>query len=166
MHRQISSRGFVLLAALCAACVTRPTPSAIAERGSAANDQQAIRDRLRDWVIATNAGDHARANDIWEADVQGWFPQDAAYTPAAAAAAAGADASITGRSTYEVTIDEVLVSGDLAVVRDTWRETRRFNGGSSATRTIRSFEVWRRQPDGAWRIARWISAPDRWSARP
>jgi hypothetical protein len=25
---------------------------------------------------------------------------------------------------------------------------------------VRSFEVWRRQPDRAWKIARWISAPE------
>jgi hypothetical protein len=25
---------------------------------------------------------------------------------------------------------------------------------------VRSFEVWRRQPDRTWKIARWISAPE------
>jgi steroid delta-isomerase len=58
-----------------------------------------------------------------------------------------------------VDVVEVMVSGDLAVVRDIWRMTR-IAGADTTVQVIRSFEVWRRQPDGRWRIARWISAPE------
>jgi ketosteroid isomerase-like protein len=54
----------------------------------------------------------------------------------------------------------VIVSGRLAVVRDTWRFTTGSGAADSAVAVVRSFEVWRRLPDGAWKIARWISAPE------
>jgi len=66
------------------------------------------------------------------------------------------------RSTYSVTINEVLVSTDLAVVRDTWEETLHSPDGRTARRVIQSFEVWQPQPDGHWKISRWISAPGPW----
>ncbi len=142
----------VLLAVMSAACAT-----------SRATDEQVIRAALADWAVANNAGDQARANQIWAPGVQGWFPSGEEFRNTAAAQIAGASAEQPARSTFELNIEEVLVSGNLAVVRDTWRETRHF-GAASAKRTIKSFEVWQRQPDGKWRISRWISTPDRWVA--
>ena len=49
-----------------------------------------------------------------------------------------------------------MVSGDLAVVRDIWTETVTPAKGAATRKAFRSIEVWRRQPDGNWRIARWI----------
>src|SRR5205085_8631741 len=57
------------------------------------------------------------------------------------------------RNTYTVTVNDVIVSTDLAVARDTWEETL-YNARFSTTahRTIQSFEVWQPQPDGQWKI--------------
>jgi ketosteroid isomerase-like protein len=52
-----------------------------------------------------------------------------------------------------------MVSGDLAVVRDIWRITR-IAGGDTTYQILKGIEVWRRQPDLAWRIARWVTAPE------
>jgi ketosteroid isomerase-like protein len=50
-------------------------------------------------------------------------------------------------------IEEVLVSGDLAVVRVVW--TLHVSGPTPAEETVETengVDVFRRQPDGAWRI--------------
>jgi ketosteroid isomerase-like protein len=152
MPLRLLSCALVLLS--MTACMTWPA-------GDQKADERAIRMALRDWVDAHNRGDEERASRIWAPGVTGWFPASDQFTTAAAAALLGVAATTASRSTYEVTIDEILLSGDLAVVRDTWQETRHF-GDSHARRVIRSFEVWQRQSDHSWRITRWISAPEPW----
>ena len=63
------------------------------------------------------------------------------------------------RLTTQGSVDEVMVSGDLAVVRVVWTTmtVSRARGDSSevrATRRMKDLQVWRRDPDGAWRFAR------------
>jgi ketosteroid isomerase-like protein len=126
-----------------------------------------IRRRLADWVRQTNLGDQAAAASIWAPTVKGWFPQGAEFRDTAAYAAAGRrPATARAASSYDLEIDEVAVSGDLAVVHDRWTERRRLAPGSTVIRTIRGSETWRCQPGGDWRIARWVSAPEHWRAAP
>lgn len=55
------------------------------------------------------------------------------------------------------------MSGSLAAVHDIWTETLHFDGSKvTVRRVIRGSEMWRRQPDGKWKIARWLSAPEKW----
>jgi len=66
-------------------------------------------------------------------------------------------ASIT--ATTRPTFDEILVSGDLAIVRVRWTTTIRSAATDStpareATRWLRDLQVWRREPDGAWKFIR------------
>jgi ketosteroid isomerase-like protein len=56
----------------------------------------------------------------------------------------------------EPTIHEILVSGDLAVVRLTWTLTAERNGARDLT-TEEGMDVFRRAPDGLWSIARYIA---------
>ena len=63
------------------------------------------------------------------------------------------------KTMYALTINEVIVDGSLAVVRDTWIETTKQDFGPDKVDTFRSYEVWRRQPDERWRISRWIDGP-------
>jgi ketosteroid isomerase-like protein len=56
----------------------------------------------------------------------------------------------------EPTIHEILVSGDLAVVRLTWTLTAERNGARDVT-TEEGMDVFRRAPDGVWSIARYIA---------
>jgi ketosteroid isomerase-like protein len=132
--------------------------------GQTSNDRSAVEHQIRqsieDWRAAANRGDMAGTTRIWAPGVQGWFPSATEFTNAAAF-----DDKVDARSlhsTYAVTINEVLVSTDLAVVRDTWEETLHAPHGQTARRVIQSFEVWQPQSDGAWKIARWISAPGPW----
>jgi ketosteroid isomerase-like protein len=123
-----------------------------------------IRKALADWVAATNRRDDAAADVIWGPNVVGWFPEAPEFSNSAAFALAGIpekkDASY---STYELKIEEVAVSGSMAAVYDIWTETKHFNGSSvTVRRIIRGNELWRLQPDGKWRIVRFVSAPEKW----
>jgi ketosteroid isomerase-like protein len=55
---------------------------------------------------------------------------------------------------YAVNVVEVMVSGPMAVVRDIWRFTTSPRPGDSTVSIVRGFEVWQRQPDHQWKIAR------------
>ena len=122
------------------------------------NVEATIRARLAAWETAYNAGDRKTTFAIWAPDLVGWYPGVPDITFEQEKLALERPAPAGPRSRLHVQIVEVLVSGDLAVVRDIWTETPPEGSAASPTR-IPSFEVWRRQPDGDWKIARWISAP-------
>jgi len=119
-----------------------------------------IRTTLLRWAEAATAQDHETTMAVWARDLIGWYPgqPDDTYEREAAAAAHPADP--TRRSRTQVTVNEVMVSGRMAVVRDTWVITQWKPSGDSTVLKIRGFEVWQPQADGVWRIARWISAPE------
>lgn len=58
---------------------------------------------------------------------------------------------------YEVDIHEVIVSGDLAVVRLTWTL---FVTPMNVTAVEPGMDVFRKEADGAWRIVRYLSYED------
>jgi ketosteroid isomerase-like protein len=130
--------------------------------GEAANT---IRARLARWVEQANADDRQGMNEVWAPGLIGWFPRYPAFTDSAAAVVAGVDArSIApAPSRYEIVIDDIAASGEMAAVHDIWTETKTFAGNRSVRRTIRGSELWKCQPDGRWRIARYVSAPEAWS---
>ena len=62
-------------------------------------------------------------------------------------------ATVTARTTP--TFDEILVSGDMAVVRVRWTTTiADAAAGRSSTRRMKDLQVWRRERDGAWMFVR------------
>lgn len=59
---------------------------------------------------------------------------------------------------YSLRIKEVLVDGDLAVVRLVWTLTiRPADGGGAVVSEEPGMDVFRRQPDGSWKIVRYIA---------
>ena len=123
-----------------------------------AQAESQIRRALDRWVQAANRQDWKAALDVWAPDLIGWYPgmPEITYEREAANAARPPSAKTT---TFQVTVNEVIVSGPLAVLRDTWVFTTR-SSSVDFTEKVRSFEVWRRQPDNSWKISRWISAPE------
>jgi steroid delta-isomerase len=120
--------------------------------------ESTIRAKLAAWETAYNSGDRKTAFAIWAPDLVGWYPGIPDVTWQQEKDALDRPAPAAPQSRLHVQIVEVIVSGGLAVVRDIWTETPPAGSAAPATR-IASFEVWRRQPDGDWKIARWISAP-------
>jgi ketosteroid isomerase-like protein len=125
----------------------------------------AVRQRLADWVRQANSGDQAGTRDVWAPRLAGWFPQAAVFSDSAARSlgASSKDAR-AARTVYDLVIDDIVASGSIVVVHDIWTETREFpQPGRSVYRVIRGSELWRCQPDGRWRIARYVSAPEPWT---
>ena len=131
-------------------------------RADAAADNAAaekqIRAALAGWVDAANRGDYKAASAVWAPDLIGWAPEgpDDTYERETAYAKLPIKAPDT---TYALTINEVIVEGSLAVVRDTWTQTTKQPAGADKVSTFRSYEVWRRQPDASWKISRWLDGP-------
>ena len=135
--------GFALL-------VTLPFAIAHPTADNAAAEKQ-IRAALAGWVEAANRGDYKAASEVWAPE----GPDDT-YEREAAYAKLPIKPPTT---TYALTINEVIVDGSLAVVRDTWTQTTKQAAGANKVETFRSYEVWRRQPDASWKISRWIDGP-------
>jgi ketosteroid isomerase-like protein len=117
-----------------------------------------IRSALGDWVSAANRGDYRAALKVWAPDLIGWAPDGVDDTYQREAAFAGLPVQAP-KTTYKLIINEVIVDGSLAVVRDTWIETTLRDAGPATVSQFRSYEVWRRQPDKTWKISRWIDGP-------
>jgi len=142
--------GFALLAIATLASASPAAENAAAEKQ--------IRAALASWVEAANRGDYKAASAVWAPDLIGWAPEgpDDTYEREAAYAKLPVKPP---KTTYALTIDEVIVDGSLAVVRDTWTQTTKQDAGADKVSTFRSYEVWRRQPDASWKISRWIDGP-------
>jgi len=62
---------------------------------------------------------------------------------------------------YGLDIKEIAVSGDLAAVRLVWTLTIRPKGGGAAIVTREpGLDIFRRQSDGSWKIARLLAFED------
>ena len=59
---------------------------------------------------------------------------------------------------YSLAIKEILVAGDLAVVRLTWTlKVQRKDTPGDITSDEPGMDIFRRQPDGTWKISRFIA---------
>ncbi|WP_421726429.1 YybH family protein [Bauldia sp.] len=120
-----------------------------------ASDVDAIHQRYADWADAFNAGETDGACDLFAADLiatdQGQPERDFD------AVCAILQDSLTDPSReyrYQIDVAEILVEGDLAVVRADWSL---FITPFNVATTERAIDILRREPDGAWRIIRSMS---------
>ena len=115
----------------------------------------------------------AKANAIHDGDFEAWLElhaEDVVFVPPGERiSAAKAALREWAKPVFEnflmedtETVDEVLVSSDLAVIRYSY--TNRFtlkSGGETTSDVGRGFVIFRQQRDGDWKIARhiWNKAP-------
>lgn len=123
-------------------------------------------DATRDSIAAAMRGyvEALRSND--PASVSGWWTDDLVYMAAGAPTVRGRaafDSLLRGLFTANRLVDivehtdEIVVDRDLAVQLGTYSETLRPARGSAIIEKGRYAFVWRRQPGGAWKIARGMS---------
>jgi ketosteroid isomerase-like protein len=148
---KVITAGLLLLAARSAQAQDFPDSASVVRH---------IRAALANWVEAANRQDWKTAARIWAPDLVGWYPGQADDTYAKEIESAAHPRPGRPRTHYEVDVVEVMVSGGMAVVRDIWRFTTKPDTPNAAVTVVRSYEVWKRQNDGQWKIARWISAPE------
>jgi len=144
---------------LCSAClilasITRPSA---AQNPARARDSVAA--AMHAYVQAVRSSDAAA--------LLGWWADDGVYMAEGAKTAAGraaldsvVHAIFATMRVTEVTeqTDEVVVDGNLALVRGMYSETLKPRaGGDAKTLRGRYLFVWRRQATGGWKIARGVS---------
>ena len=120
--------------------------------------EQAVRSALAAWNADFNAGNAERICDLFAPDLRYDFPgfPERGYDDICALLKSSlGDATRT--FSYALDIREVIVSGDLAVVRLVWTLTVRPAGGDAVTSREPGMDIFRKQADGSWRIVRYIA---------
>src|SRR5918994_3241553 len=122
------------------------------------NPETSIRDALASWTSAFN---QARSEEVCglfapelRYDYRG-FPERDFDDICARLRRSLADTS--RKYTYGLDIKEVLVSGDLAVVRLVWHLTVTEAGGKEMQVVEPGMDVFARQPNGSWKIIRYLA---------
>ena len=138
---------------------------ALAAEPAAERDAATIRARLAAWTDAFNRGDAATTCELFADDLQSDMQgAPAGHKAAVCGRIARALAAPGQRLAYAFEIHDILVSGDLASVRLTWTLTEERGGVTTRTQDI-GLDVFRRDADGAWRIARYVAFPVEGMAR-
>ena len=132
--------------------------AATAAHADSAADEAAIMRRLQRWTADFNARDAAGVCDLFAPDLVYSIPEIVRGTRETMCASL---ARILARSDIQLHYDnpdvhEILVLGDVAIVRLTWTLTTQVNGARDTT-TEEGMDIFRRQPDGKWSIARFIA---------
>lgn len=121
--------------------------------------EKAIRDALARWTADFNARDATRICDLFAPDLRYDFrglPERDYNAICSLLQRALADQS--KKITYSFDIKEIIVSGDMAIVRLVWTSKVSREGSAQVTETKEpGLDVFRRQPDGQWRIARYMA---------
>lgn len=153
MRRSVSTIILGLLA--CSATVA-------AARADSAADRAAIIERLHRWTAAFNARDAAGACDLFTPGLVAIVPGMADGSRDAVCERIARVLNDRDLSVHydEPDIREIIVSGDLAVVRLFWTLRTRKDGVEDSTIEA-GMDIFERQPDGVWSIARYMSFPDR-----
>ena len=144
-----------LAARALATCACLLSASAPAARADEAVEKAAITARLRGFSDAFNARDADRLCDIFAPDLIATIP----FAPEASRAAiCGNLERLLARPDLRLDyaypdIREIILAGDLAVVRVIWTLTVHKGAEQDATEEA-GIDVFRRQPDGRWSIAR------------
>lgn len=133
-------------------------PAMLSASAWAGSDEDLIRRRLEDWAAAFNARDAVAACDLFAPDLSYSLPELSGGTHATMCENL---AKSLGRPNVSFSyappdIHEIIVSGDLAVVRLTWTLTVEADGEKETSRE-EGIDIFRRQPDGRWSIARFIA---------
>jgi steroid delta-isomerase len=132
-------------------------PAASADPTGAA--EQAISRALTEWKLAFNAGDTGAVCGLFAPDLRYEYR---GFTERGFAEVChvllGSLADPTRKFTYDLTIKEIIVSGDLAAVRLVWTLTVKRPGQVGGTATTEpGLDLFRRQGDGTWRIVRYLA---------
>lgn len=147
------------LATLLASCWLSGLAGAPAAAQSDVVAEKAIRDALSRWTADFNARDATRICDLFAPGLRYDFrgsPERDYNAMCSLLHRALSDRS--KKFTYSFDIKEVIVSGDIAIVRLVWTSKVSQEGSSQVTETKEpGLDVFRRQPDGKWRIARYMA---------
>lgn len=125
------------------------------------SDEAAIRARLHAWADAFNARDAEGVCELFAEDVRSVVPGTVDGSKAAVCERLRKFLGQSDRRpSYAPDIHEIMISGDQAVVALTWTLSVEHQGKTTVSRE-EGLDVFQRQPDGAWRIVRFIAFTDK-----
>jgi uncharacterized protein (TIGR02246 family) len=155
---QMIRRCLAILAPAMLAVAALAVLAAASAHADPAADEAAIRQRLQRWTADFNARNLAGVCDLFAPDLRYSIPEMVNGTHETMCASL---TKVLARSDIRLDyampdIHEIMVSGDIAVVRLTWTLTTQV-GGAKDTTTEAGMDIFRRQPDGRWSIARFIA---------
>jgi steroid delta-isomerase len=133
-------------------------PNAIAEDEAAADAAAEIRQALAQWTDDFNAGRTDKVCDLFAADVRA----DIRGAPERDHAAI-CDLLVSSlkdkskRYRYAMDIKEILVFGDVAVVRLVWTLIITLANGASVQSIEPGVDIFKKQADGSWQIIRYMA---------
>jgi steroid delta-isomerase len=120
--------------------------------GSDADD---IRARLEQWTDAFNAGQKDAVCDLFSAEAISEYRGQPERRYAEICTLLHDSLDDPARDFhYELDLREIIVEGDLAVVRLTWTL---FISPLNITSVEPGMDIFRREPDGKWRIIRYLA---------
>jgi uncharacterized protein (TIGR02246 family) len=144
--------------ALLAVGVGLQAPVALADP-VASPPEIAIRNALTEWTLAFNAGDTGAVCNLFAPDLRydyRGFPERGFEEMCAQLQASLADPN--RKFSYDLAIKEIMVTGDTAIVRLVWTLSTKRPGQVAGTSSYEpGLDVFRRQPDGSWKIVRYIA---------
>jgi steroid delta-isomerase len=117
-----------------------------------------IRAALEQWTAAFNRRDPAAICGLFAPDLRYDFrglPEQNFRDICGRLERALADPAT--RRHYIPDIKEILVSGELAVVRLTWHVTTSRSGRPEVDTAETGMDIFRREPDGSWKIIRYLA---------
>jgi len=128
---------------------------------AAAEPSDDIRAALDNWTEAFNSRDADRVCDLFARDLVAAYQGQPERNYDAICALLSSSLRDREKSYhYSLDLKEILVSGDLAAVRLVWTLTvARQEGGVIETIEEPGLDIFRRQPDGSWKIARYLAFP-------
>jgi steroid delta-isomerase len=132
--------------------------------GAAHNAEEEIRAALAKWTQDFNAGQVDAVCSLFSPELRYDFrgyPERGYADVCGLLKRSLADSG--KRYAYALDIREILVSGDIAVVRLAWTLTVTLPNGQMVTSVEPGMDVFRREPDGSWKIIRYLAyeAPER-----
>ena len=129
---------------------------------ASASDEIAIRETLAAWTTRFNAGDMETICELFLRELRYDFrghPERGFDEICALLRRSLSDR--TRKYSYSLEIKEILVSGDLAVVRLVWKLEVRSPQSAKPTVSVEpGMDVFRKQPDGSWKIIRYLAYED------
>lgn len=141
-----------------AVAVQAPMPAAVADP-AAVPAEVAIRNALSEWTLAFNAGDTGAVCNLFAPELRydyRGFPERGFEELCGQLQASLTDPA--RKLSYDLAIKEIMVTGDVAVVRLAWTLSSKRPGQVAGTSTYEpGLDVLRRQPNGSWKIVRYIA---------
>jgi uncharacterized protein (TIGR02246 family) len=132
--------------------------AATSVRADVNSDRAAITERLQHWTVAFNARDTAGVCDVFAPDLVSTVPEALDGSRDALCGKLSAVLANPGLQLHYDSPDirEIIVSGDIAVVRLFWTLTAR-KGAEQSVSSEAGMDIFKRQPGGKWSIARFIT---------